>query len=552
MAEIIVQPGSSIQAAINQAAPGDIILVEPGTYTEAPAASLITIDKPLTVRSTGGPQVTTLLGTSTSEQYYMVNIAASDVVFDGFTITNPSYSGSADASGIVTSIAGTFSDIQLTNNIIHDIGTPTRTPVSVGTFGFNIGPVTSLEIANNTVYSIQNGDAAAYAMGVFVYGNSPEEPASDVDIHDNVIYDIISPGTVNDGINAGGDATDIRIASNQVRLVKRAIATNAYTAGPVSITGNNVSDASLYGLLLRSPFPQEVTRNTITACGIGIEVTASVTTVPEIHYNNIYNNVTFDLENLSAVTVNAQDNWWGSPAGPTKVAGPVADVPFQMQPVGHVNPQVRLFSSGGSTGLTYVSGLSREDAIAGALGIPSTTVSKAIVLTNTDTDIAMRTWDRIAPYTNSAEFDDLTIPPGLTTPQFVWDVVTLDGETRFFAAAAEITPDFDLSGLFIRTTTFADNGHDYQASIYSTNKTLMTQGQVLFDGDTTTPSLGLTEQPPFNWQTLRSNTEVLSAALTSGTLYYLVVSYRVTNYLQKAGLPNPAGLSFIVDVWNSV
>lgn len=552
MTEIYVHPGESIQAAIDAASPGDIILVEPGTYTQVvPSASLITINKPLSVLSTGGPSETILLGTSSSEQYYMVNIASSDVVLDGFTITNPSYNGSADASGVVTSAEGRYSNIQLHNNIIHDIGTPERTPTSFGTFGFNIGPVESLEISNNEVYNLYNADADSYAMGIFVYGNSPQETAQDVEIRDNTIHDINNPSDASDGINAGSDSTDIRISDNNVYAVKRGIATNAFTAGEVSISGNKVTDATLYGILLRSPHAQDVTRNTVTACDIGIQVTNTITITPQIHYNNVYDNTTYDLQSLSSIPLDAQENYWG-PAGPTKVSGAVNTIPFLQQPVTNTAPQVRLLSSGGLTGLTYVSDVSRDDAITGALGIPSSTVKKATVLTNTDVEIAMRTWNRLAPYTNATEFDDLAIPPGEEVPQFVWDSATSDGETRYFAMAAEITPDFGLTGLLIAVTNFADNAHDYQVGIYDASKTLLLQGPVLLDGNTTTPSIGLTEPAPFNWQTMRSDTQVLSITLGAGTLYYLVISYRVTNYLQVDGKPNPAGLAFMVDVWNVV
>lgn len=35
-----VQPGESIQAAVDNAAPGDTILVEPGTYRKTPATCM--------------------------------------------------------------------------------------------------------------------------------------------------------------------------------------------------------------------------------------------------------------------------------------------------------------------------------------------------------------------------------------------------------------------------------------------------------------------------------------------------------------------------------
>ncbi len=329
-----------IQDAIDAASAGDTILVGPGTYnSDVPTSgSVITINKPLTVRSTDGPAVTTLNGASTNNHYYVVQIEADDVVLDGFTITNPLYNFTADASGITTSTAGRQSNIQILNNIIHDIGILDRTGVSFGTFGLNVGPVDGLEIANNVVYNIGNATPDAYAMGIFVYGNSPTETANHVNIHDNTVYNMVNPNSnFVDGINCGSDSENITITNNSVHAssLKRGIVTNAFMDGPVTITGNDVTGASLYGILLRSPYEQIVTDNTITDNAIGIEVTATVTTTPIIRNNNIYGNATYDLVNDSSVTVDAQYNWWGSPDGPDgKVIGlpPSEYTPFLQAP----------------------------------------------------------------------------------------------------------------------------------------------------------------------------------------------------------------------------
>jgi nitrous oxidase accessory protein NosD len=143
----------TIQTAINEANAGDTILVGPGTYNES-----LTIDKSVTLRSAKGAAETTLDGDHSSENYYMVKIKADNVTLDGFTITNPKYNGTADASGIVIGLGGRKSNIRITNCVIHDIGTPNRENVSFGTFGLNVGPVDGLEIANCHIYNIKNGD----------------------------------------------------------------------------------------------------------------------------------------------------------------------------------------------------------------------------------------------------------------------------------------------------------------------------------------------------------------------------------------------------------
>lgn len=155
-----------------------------------------------------------------------------------------------------------------------------------------------------------------------------------------------------------------------------------------------------------------------------------------------------------------------------------------------ITPLVRLYSSGGASGLTYVSAVSRDDAIAAAIGTP-TTATKTTVVADVDTDIAKRSWDRIAAYINSSIFSGLTMPSGLTTPQFVWEQTTSSGETRYFATAAQFTLEEARSGVFVTTTNFADNAYDYQVSLYdATTKALVTISPILQDGNVTSPSIG--------------------------------------------------------------
>ncbi len=80
----IVAPGKSIQTAINAAANGATICVRPGTYT----ANLNFMGKPITLVSSGGPNVTILKGTGAGTVVTFNHFEGGDSVLDGFTVTN--------------------------------------------------------------------------------------------------------------------------------------------------------------------------------------------------------------------------------------------------------------------------------------------------------------------------------------------------------------------------------------------------------------------------------------------------------------------------------
>lgn len=337
---------TTIQDGIDAAAANDTVLVAPGTYNES-----IVITTPLTLESSGGPAVTTIDGNSTTENYYMVNIGADDVVINGFTITNPIFNGTADASGVVIGSLSTNSNIRVTNCIIHDIGSPARSGVSFGTFGVNCGPVDGLEIDNNTIYNIQDAGNDFADVGMFVYGNSAIDPATNISIHDNVVYNVGSPGLFDTGIYVGSDSLSITVQANTVysntttslQTGEYAIATGRNGLGPISLIGNYVGAANLGGIRLRNSFTDTVYGNNAYANVTGILLT-NTSVGAAITYNNIWGNTTYGLQNL-ATAISAPHNWWGDASGPSgigpgtgdAIAGLVTFTPFLTTPTGRMN-----------------------------------------------------------------------------------------------------------------------------------------------------------------------------------------------------------------------
>lgn len=79
---------TTIQAAVNAAANGDVINVYPGTYTEK-----VSIRKPLTLRSTGGKAVTILQWTTLEGYVAPIMIEADNGSYSGVTIGGSAGSG---------------------------------------------------------------------------------------------------------------------------------------------------------------------------------------------------------------------------------------------------------------------------------------------------------------------------------------------------------------------------------------------------------------------------------------------------------------------------
>lgn len=89
-AEILVQPGGSIQTAVNNATPGDEILIKPGTYTE----NIVINTDNLVVRSESGDPESTIIKASSSSAHAF-SVKADSVRISGLTITGTknSYAG---------------------------------------------------------------------------------------------------------------------------------------------------------------------------------------------------------------------------------------------------------------------------------------------------------------------------------------------------------------------------------------------------------------------------------------------------------------------------
>jgi hypothetical protein len=106
----------TVQDAIIAAAPGDTVVVRPGTYVE----NIDFLGKAIIVKSESGPDVTTLDGGQTGSVVFFGNGEVSDSVIEGFTISNGTgtdINGKFCGGGI---LCGPAASPTITGNIIRD------------------------------------------------------------------------------------------------------------------------------------------------------------------------------------------------------------------------------------------------------------------------------------------------------------------------------------------------------------------------------------------------------------------------------------------------
>jgi uncharacterized delta-60 repeat protein len=346
----------SIQRGVNAAVTGDMVNVAPGLYEDGTNNdTVVNIDKAVTVIGTGGADNTTIDGNSADNDYYVVTVSSSNATFEGFTVTNPIYSGDADASGVlVESLTNNapLTGVSVNNNIIHDIGLSSRSYDGTLTMGINVegensdSGVSNSSFDDNTIYNIANADASGdgFAIGILTAGDVGQEVNGN-SIDGNTIYNVSNPA-LGAAIDAGYGTENTTIDNNIIGVgpgnaagpVDIGIRTSTGEFGPVSIDANTISNASVAGISLNSPDAETAYRNTVSTSTVGLLVTGVLTSATEnyftdngtgvlitstagpvgpININSISGNTVAGLENDSSSTVDATQNWWGSANGPT-------------------------------------------------------------------------------------------------------------------------------------------------------------------------------------------------------------------------------------------
>lgn len=241
-------PWKTVQKACESMRPGDTALVQPGTYKER-----IRVDVSgtkaggyVTLKADGK---VLLDGTGSTARDMIEIYDQSYVKVIGFEIAHSK--NPRETSGV--RVEGACDHIEIRNNIIHDLR------------GKN-------------------------AMGITVYGTSPDEPISDLIIDGNEIYDC-EPAK-SEALTLNGNVTKFEVTNNKIRDVnnigidfiggeKSIVKDTSKVVRDGICRGNHVSGArSNYGggfaagIYIDGARDIVVEGNTVTACDLGIEIGA--------------------------------------------------------------------------------------------------------------------------------------------------------------------------------------------------------------------------------------------------------------------------------------
>ncbi|HZG53680.1 MAG TPA: thrombospondin type 3 repeat-containing protein, partial [Pyrinomonadaceae bacterium] len=339
---------TSIQAAVNAAAPGDTIQVCAGTYNEnvnIPAAKIgLTLlgaqaGVPVAARSFPSPDESTVKGTNLTAGIAVFTVNASNVTIDGFSVTDPVTSGAAFGITIRRDADGAL----VANNIIDTITSPD--PGSNGTAqavylenstSAGVGAPDNVVVRDNRMRNIRSNRSS---KGVLIGVNNGSTASQNTLIQRNTIENVASDTrgaygvSVANPVASSPGVTGLTIEDNTIsNLIGGTGAVCPPSGNPATVPA---ACGWAHGIGLEGNTPgaavnhndiSNLTGTTPDKAAVFFQSNPSYPTA-EVHRNNFnVDSTTFGIAlhaDLLAANINGEVdgecNWWNSPSGP----GPV-------------------------------------------------------------------------------------------------------------------------------------------------------------------------------------------------------------------------------------
>jgi predicted ribosomally synthesized peptide with SipW-like signal peptide len=300
--DAVVASGDSIQAAIDAASPGDVIMVEPGTYDEQVAVDVADL-----LLFSRAPATTTITD--------QVVVSADGATLCGFTVSPPDATSTAGEDEAIR-VSPSPDDVTIVNNIVENFRRAPGSSGFFGTDGINVfggqdnspsDTINNVTVRDNTVRNVYNsvsGGSTGVSIqgnvdGATVKGNTIEEIGVDTSGNpvNSYAFGVIIRGTGNHGV----DPKNVDIVDNDISSVLASDSTQYLGVGcAVDATGPNY--------LARN--------NTIDNINIGVELKGAATelTLLENSISNIDNSVN-NTNNPSVPPLYLGDQTGNAPIG---------------------------------------------------------------------------------------------------------------------------------------------------------------------------------------------------------------------------------------------
>jgi len=171
------EPYTTIQAAIDASATGDVIIVRDGTYTGPGNRDIDFAGKALHLRSENGPGSCIIDAQGTADAphrgFYLHSRETSDAIIDGFTITHGYAAGDGQNDAAGGGILCSNASATITNNIITDCAAAAYGGGIACRYAPEVRIIANLITANKTFAATQAVDYPAGGAGIYCIVSSP-------------------------------------------------------------------------------------------------------------------------------------------------------------------------------------------------------------------------------------------------------------------------------------------------------------------------------------------------------------------------------------------